>query len=252
MSETKLMRINISKIKENPLNSMRSMDEDAIDVLADSIEKIGLCEPLVVYAKENEYILLSGHKRLAAIKKLLAQGKVDSIVLCTVKDAPEDSEDESIQLCQGNIHRSNPEDVENECKIAEKAWVALPATRRTEYSKKFETKFREKNKNNPNFLEDPERFVKVNFSPKNEFIRMSTGLTSSNRTIFNLLKKDLPETAKQSTAKKPVEVTKNKIIKKAGELAGMLEMFDERDDYELIVEQTIEMLNKLITELGEE
>lgn len=41
-----------------------------IDELAENIDRVGLINPLKVYEKEGEYILLAGQKRLLAVKKL--------------------------------------------------------------------------------------------------------------------------------------------------------------------------------------
>lgn len=55
--------------------------DDDIEILAASIGRVGLLYPLVVRAKDNEFVLVEGHRRLAACKNL---GRKK--VLCSVEN----------------------------------------------------------------------------------------------------------------------------------------------------------------------
>lgn len=70
--------INIDTIELNPHNDIyRQMDEDSdVELLAEDIRRSGLLHNLVVYPKEGvggRYVLLSGERRLKALKLLVEQ-----------------------------------------------------------------------------------------------------------------------------------------------------------------------------------
>ncbi|MGB9772341.1 MAG: ParB/RepB/Spo0J family partition protein, partial [Candidatus Kapaibacteriota bacterium] len=67
----KIDYIPISSIIPNPNNiRMESVSDDDIDALATSISEIGLLSPIVVTPYNDKYIVMAGHRRLEAIKKL--------------------------------------------------------------------------------------------------------------------------------------------------------------------------------------
>lgn len=75
----------IDEIIPNEKNKNRSMNE--IERLAQEIFFSGLEQPLVVRQDKDTYLLLSGHRRLAAIQLLRSQGKWNSDkVPCIVKE----------------------------------------------------------------------------------------------------------------------------------------------------------------------
>ena len=68
------MLINISEINKN--TGRRQADSEKIKELAESIEQIGLINPIAVAEKNNEYILVAGLHRLEAYK-LLGKDKIE-------------------------------------------------------------------------------------------------------------------------------------------------------------------------------
>jgi ParB family chromosome partitioning protein len=74
LPEEGLNQIEIEKIKPNPFQPRKEFDEKSIEELAESIERYGLLQPIVVIKDNNEYILVAGERRLRAVKKL---GKKD-------------------------------------------------------------------------------------------------------------------------------------------------------------------------------
>ena len=72
--------ININDIEENPDNALyRELDtEEDIALLADDIRRAGLLHNLVVFPKTGvggKYVLLSGERRLRALRLLVEQDK---------------------------------------------------------------------------------------------------------------------------------------------------------------------------------
>ena len=72
MSGTRLANINPDKIKRNPDNPRIIFREEELQVLLNSIQKVGIRVPLAIYedVKSNRYILLDGERRWLCAKKL--------------------------------------------------------------------------------------------------------------------------------------------------------------------------------------
>lgn len=63
--------IEIRKIKGNPYQTRLHMEEEPLKILAKSIRERGLFNPITLLKRsENEYIIVHGHRRLRAFKKL--------------------------------------------------------------------------------------------------------------------------------------------------------------------------------------
>lgn len=73
VNENNYLEIAISTIRINPFQNRTIFDEQTIDELAQSIEEIGLLQPIVVAKNGDEYVLISGERRLRAYKKLNKQ-----------------------------------------------------------------------------------------------------------------------------------------------------------------------------------
>ena len=71
---TKIFFLDINDIEPNPLNAF-SEDSEEINMLAKSIQENGILHDLVGYQDEDKYKLISGHRRLKALKKLIMQGE---------------------------------------------------------------------------------------------------------------------------------------------------------------------------------
>lgn len=64
-----------------------------LNELADDIERQGLMSALIVTEKNGGYALISGHRRLAAVKKLIDEGRLKAErVPCCIKGAKSEEE----------------------------------------------------------------------------------------------------------------------------------------------------------------
>ena len=73
-SKYPVAELDIDAIEDNPANAVYSMEEAAIEALAESIEKDGLTDlPLVRKLTDGRWQLVSGHRRRAAFRLLAAK-----------------------------------------------------------------------------------------------------------------------------------------------------------------------------------
>jgi ParB family chromosome partitioning protein len=89
--------VSIHLIKESPYQPRKSISEESLQELTQSIKENGLIEPLVVRKMEEEYELIAGHRRLLALKKLALPMAPVFIITATDKQAAEFSIIENIQ-----------------------------------------------------------------------------------------------------------------------------------------------------------
>lgn len=98
--EATLRRVPIERIRANPRQPRERFVESAIDVLADSITRVGVLQPLLVRQSNGSFELIAGERRLRAAR---LAGLVDVPVI--VKDS---SDEESLeQALLENVHREN-------------------------------------------------------------------------------------------------------------------------------------------------
>lgn len=97
------------KLIELPLDDIRadarnfySMDAAALDELAASIELVGLQQPLLVRRDGGGYTVVSGHRRLAALTKLHAEGKGFDNVPCLLDESARSEAWQELALIYGN------------------------------------------------------------------------------------------------------------------------------------------------------
>ena len=65
-----ITEIQLSKIKSNPYQTREEIYEDSLKSLIKSIKSHGLINPISVLKDKEDYIVISGHRRLEAYKKL--------------------------------------------------------------------------------------------------------------------------------------------------------------------------------------
>lgn len=97
-----MYKLDLDKIIENKNNNYELTD---IEKLADSIEQLGLLQPLLVKKLANEtYEIVAGHRRYNAIKKLISEGRLEQSyeVLCKTID-----EDENEIITRLKLHETN-------------------------------------------------------------------------------------------------------------------------------------------------
>lgn len=74
-----VLEISVDKIKPNPYQPRKYFDETAISELSASIKRHGLIQPIIVFKKDDEYVLIAGERRLRAVK-LLGNNTIKAIV----------------------------------------------------------------------------------------------------------------------------------------------------------------------------
>ena len=74
---SKIVALPLNKIQDNPLNTIYSDSdsEEELIGLANSIEAIGLQQPISVSKANENYIIISGHRRIKAIRRLFGENK---------------------------------------------------------------------------------------------------------------------------------------------------------------------------------
>ena len=69
-NSSSLNEIEINKISLNPNQPRTNFDQKSLDQLASSISELGLIQPITVQQSKEEFILISGERRLRAFKLL--------------------------------------------------------------------------------------------------------------------------------------------------------------------------------------
>lgn len=84
--QRQLESIDVALIAKNTDQPRKTFDEESIEELAASIKEVGLIQPITVRKTgESEYELISGERRLRAVKKL-GFSAIDAIVLSGIED----------------------------------------------------------------------------------------------------------------------------------------------------------------------
>jgi len=97
LPECGVNEIEIEKIIPNPYQPRKEFSEESIKELAESIKGHGLLQPILVIKKDNNYILVSGERRLRATK-LIGKEKIRAIIVdYTLDDLREYALIENIQ-----------------------------------------------------------------------------------------------------------------------------------------------------------
>lgn len=81
---SKLKEIPIGKIKVGEHEQRISVDDETLEGLANSISRLGLVYPCIVVSEGDKFIIVEGHRRFAACKKLNKQ-----TVRCCIEDGGE-------------------------------------------------------------------------------------------------------------------------------------------------------------------
>ena len=223
-----LTKVKLGDIRENPLNIHSEDNAEQIRLMAESINLIGLESPLVVYADEfagkTIYRILSGHKRYKALK---AAGKPPIFdVVCVVEDKPKDELTEREILLQNNIARKDPEEIQKQAKEASSIWDRMSVDRREKYSTLFKNQFILDEKKRTGNTPD-EKYVRDNFRTRLEYIKRMTGLSVSNSTVKNVLRKELQRTSEalpeKPTKEKTIRI--DDILRRINTLSGIIEVY---------------------------
>jgi ParB family chromosome partitioning protein len=104
---SKVLEIEISKIKLNPWQPRKDFSQQKLEELASSIRTHGIIHPLIVIQKsENEYQLIAGQRRLEAAK-MIGLEKVPVII----RDSKQDQEELELALIE-NLQREDLNPIE--------------------------------------------------------------------------------------------------------------------------------------------
>lgn len=68
--EDRILYVDVSKIKENPLQPREKFDQKKLDDLIASIKEKGVVQPVIVRSKDGEYELIAGERRIRAARAL--------------------------------------------------------------------------------------------------------------------------------------------------------------------------------------
>lgn len=96
--------VEICNLLENPYQPRMEYKEDSINELAESIEKGGLIQPIIVGVVESKYYIIAGHRRVKAYQKLGLQ-KIQALLRDYTID--EFKKISSSQTLIENIQREN-------------------------------------------------------------------------------------------------------------------------------------------------
>ena len=66
----RLVEVNVASIHPNPYQPRATFDEESIAELAQSIQQVGLLQPLLVRKVDDGYELVAGERRLRAVTSL--------------------------------------------------------------------------------------------------------------------------------------------------------------------------------------
>lgn len=85
MGSKRLVEVNVASIHPNPYQPRATFDEESIAELAQSIQQVGLLQPLLVRKVDDGYELVAGERRLRAVTSL-GMEKVACIVQQDIED----------------------------------------------------------------------------------------------------------------------------------------------------------------------
>lgn len=97
-------KLSMKQLEEHPLNKSLYAETN-VDDLVTSIEEHGLYEPLKVIRKDGGYLLVSGHRRLAALKQIFAEDWEDTLVPIDILPTPKTVYGDAELVVENNRYR---------------------------------------------------------------------------------------------------------------------------------------------------
>ncbi len=102
---SRIVELDVSKIKPNPDQPRTHFSEEEIAGLSESIKSVGLLQPIIVRKMRDDYYVVAGERRLRA-SKLAGMGRIRAIIM-------EATEEENITYALiENIQRINLDPIE--------------------------------------------------------------------------------------------------------------------------------------------
>lgn len=117
---SKIYFIGVDKIISNELNKVFKVED--LDELRNGIEMYGLKQPISVVRSNDKYKIISGHRRIAAIKQIFEANKtimfgsreLSNQVPCIFENEFDNEDDEFLNLCSSNNYRRlSPEEIKS-------------------------------------------------------------------------------------------------------------------------------------------
>jgi len=209
--------ISIDKIKSNPFQMREEIGKEPLQILINSIRDRGLFNPISLLKEGNEYIIVSGHRRLAAFKKLKKK-----TIPAIVKPRRKNGTELKIDLCHENLVREDLTPIEKALSI--KLLISQIDSTKDDVDKMMSLIGVLKNYNRRGYIPEHRREQTQDFEDddifKLERILRSIGVSSNNAmTYLSLLA--LPQEIKKALCfnKKGKEFTEKISVKKAEHLA---------------------------------
>ena len=84
-----IVDIDIDRIKPDPRNFYR-VDKEGVEELAGNIELVGLQQPVLLREEGDGYVVISGHRRMAALQRLVKEGKEQFRRVPSIIEAPDE------------------------------------------------------------------------------------------------------------------------------------------------------------------
>ena len=97
-----IKEISINEIKSNPYQTRIAIEKEPLKVLIKSIRERGLFNPISLLKDDTGYIVISGHRRLEAFRKLKKK-----TIPAIVKPRKKNSDDLMVDLCHENLIRED-------------------------------------------------------------------------------------------------------------------------------------------------
>lgn len=104
------MKVSLRDIRPNPQQPRRRFDKRGLEELAESIQNVGLVQPIVVEEiSPGKYFIIDGERRFRACQMIKGVGSIDVVI----KDKPPaDDKDRLLQAVVANVQRQDLNPVE--------------------------------------------------------------------------------------------------------------------------------------------
>lgn len=99
--------IPISKIKNNPYQTRKIIDDESLKILIKSIRENGLINPINVIKQDGEYVILSGHRRFECYKKMRRE-----TIPCIIRKRKIDGGNLKVNMAHENLLRDDLQPIE--------------------------------------------------------------------------------------------------------------------------------------------
>lgn len=104
------MKVSLRDIRPNPMQPRRKFDKRGLKELAESIENVGLVQPIVVEEiSPGKYFIIDGERRFRACQMIKGVGSIDVVIK---ERLPDDGRERLLQAVVANVQREDLNPVE--------------------------------------------------------------------------------------------------------------------------------------------